>query len=338
VFVARLEGWRSVNFITRCAFFVLGMIVAGTVFSICHLLHLGNGALAAGLILVAAGEWLIISRRLVFSGIEEAFELAGLLMLSFEMIDALGSSSEALIALFAGCAFAVAGFRLLSPFLSTVALLALAAAFEFAIDKPGMSIRNAPIWTGMLCYAVAWLSLGMGGIHFVRPSYDRMLSWLVVAMPLAGYLWLAGGHNFNAVDYLHDASLRAALTPLLPLAFAVTALIIGVQRRTHAPLIAGLICIACVAFELRRLTGLSLEMRLMIWGAIALAIAIALDRVLRIPRAGVTSEKLRDGAGTLELLELAGAAVIARRDLPEQTSSIDPGDGRFGGGGARGKY
>jgi hypothetical protein len=207
-----------------------------------------------------------------------------------------------------------------------------------ALDGPGTSTRHAVMWAGLFCFAVAWLALGLGAAQFRRPSYDRMLSWLVVAMPLAGYLWMAGGNGFKPVNYLHEPSFRTLLAPLLPLIFGVTVLITGIRRRTRAPLIAFMICMACFAFELRHLIGAPLEARLIVWGCIALVAAVILDRALRKPRSGITSAKLADDEGAMDLLELAGAAVIAPRAAPEHASGVEQGEGRFGGGGSSGRY
>ena len=68
---------------------------------------------------------------------------------------------------------------------------------------------------------------------------------------------------------------------------------------------------------------------------------MALDRYLRQPRNGVTSAKLTDREGPLDLLQTAGAAVLAGRAAPEGPAAapaVTPGEGRFGGGGASSSY
>jgi hypothetical protein len=322
IFTARTGGWRSLNFVPRCALFALGLIVAGATLSICHLLHLGDGALAAGLILVVAAEWLIVSRRLAFAGIEEALEIAGLLMSAFAIVDELRGSSDVSMALLAAAAFIVAGLRMSNPLFTTLGALSLSLALQLAFGRAPLRFYSAAMWAGVFCYAIAWLALGLGKRIFRRPSYDRMLDWLVVFMPLAGYAWLHGNR----------------FASLLPLTYGIVALVAGIQRRTHAPLLACIICMACVAIELRRLVKMALEANLILEGCVALAIAVLLDRLLRQPRAGITSQRLSDGDDHLNLLELAGAAAIAPGPRTGPASAASASDGRFGGGGASGSY
>jgi len=99
-----------------------------------------------------------------------------------------------------------------------------------------------------------------------------------------------------------------------------------------------MICIACLAIELRKLTGLALQARLILWGCIALVAAVLLERYLRRPRAGITSQKLGDSEGALSLLEIAGAATLTPPVLAAPADGVAPGEGRFGGGGASGSY
>jgi hypothetical protein len=327
--------------VTRCAFFVLGIVAAAMTVVILDLLHMPHSLLVAGLTLVAAAEWLIARHRLVAAGIEEALGIAGLLMFAAEVLDGIGWSHSVTGALLIAAAFAIAGLRLLNPLFTTAAAVAVAIAFELAIETHSLGRRSgAATSAGLLSFAVAFVALALGAVRFRRPSYDRMLDWLVVLMPLAGYLWAADGHALSSpVDYLHKHAFADLLTPLEPLAFGLVALTVGVRRRRHAPLLAFMICTACLAFELRGLTGWSLEMRLVIWGGVTLAAAVALDRYLRTPRRGITSQKLSDHVGTLDLLQLAGsAAMTPHAQRQEATQTFQPGGGQFGGGGASGRY
>jgi len=337
-FAQHIGDWHSASFIARCAFFVLGMVVGTTLYTICELFHLQEARLIAGMSLVVAAEWLILSRRLAFAGIEEALELGGLLLIAFEWLDGFERSTDVALALTAASAFGVAGLRLLNPLFTMLAILALTVAVDLTIGKSSAHPHAAELWTGLLSYAIAWLALGLGAIRFQRPSYDRMLDWCVVVMSLAGYLWLASRSGLEPPDYLTVREPMAWLTLLLPSAFGITALLIGLRRRSHGPLIAVMICIACLAIELRKLTGLSLQARLILWGCIALVAAVLLERYLRRPRAGITSQKLGDSEGALSLLEIAGAATLTPPVLAAPADGVAPGEGRFGGGGASGSY
>jgi hypothetical protein len=320
-------GWRTANFLGRGTFFLLGLIAASMIAIIVDRVGPPGALVIAGLVSLAIAEWLIVSRRHFWSGIEEALEVAGLAMLAYECWTHLGSRESAAEYLLAA-ALAIAGMRLLNALFTTLAVL----AFLQALQAPALL-------EGLLCYGVALAALAAGALRFTRPSYDRMLDCLVVAMPLAGYVWSASPHGLgSAPDYLH-AGLSAWLVPICSLLFAAAALATGVRRRTHAPLVAFMLCIACIAYELRALTGLPLETRLIVWGAVLLLISMFLERHLRVPRGGITSRPLRDEDDPARLLGIAGSAVLAPQPpTPQATPSFAAGGGRFGGGGAGGEY
>jgi uncharacterized membrane protein YgcG len=160
-----------------------------------------------------------------------------------------------------------------------------------------------------------------------------MLNWLVVIMPLGGYLWLASEH----------AVVIRVFTVLASAILGVAAIVLGLRRRTHAPLIASLVCFGCVAYELRNLTALSLKMKLILWGSAALLAALGLDRYLRTPRRGITSSQFSDDGGIIDIAQSAGAAALA--PPAAQPAAAQPaaapvagGGGKFGGGGAEVRY
>ena len=340
LFAARSGDWRSVGVWTRCAFFCLGLLATGLTLSLLSLLHVPRSLLVTGFALVAVTEWLIRRRRLAAAGIEEALEVQGLLCIAFDVWQSLAGAKDVEGALLVATAFALAGLRLRNPLFTTLSTLALSFALATAIGSPSADPGHvAATAASVYCFVVAVLALLAGSIRLERPSHDRMLDWLVIALPLAGYLWAAGGRNgFAAVDYLHVHAPADLLTPLAPLAFGLVALVIGLRRRSHAPQLAFMLCTACVAWELRALTGWPLEVRLIVWGSAALAAAVALDRWLRRPRRGITSRKLRDAEGVLGLLELAGAATLTPHAAPQPARGLTPGGGQFGGGGASGGY
>jgi uncharacterized membrane protein YgcG len=162
-----------------------------------------------------------------------------------------------------------------------------------------------------------------------------MLDWLVIVMPVAGYLWSA--YPNAATDYLH-AGACAWLVPICPLVFAAIALAIGLRRRAHAPIVAFMLCVACAAYELRRLTGLALEARLILWGCVLLCASIALERYLRAARGGITSRQVRDDGDSAGILGMAGSVVLTPHSPRQAAPSFQGGGGRFGGGGASGEF
>ena len=167
-----------------------------------------------------------------------------------------------------------------------------------------------------------------------------MLDWLVATLPVAAY---AQSATWNAYQALHGAgggTGRLATTVLL-LVLAAVLLVAGLRRRRHAPLLGFMGCVACLAVELRLATALATETWLIFYGLAALVAGVALDRYLRTPRNGFTSAALSQREGPLDLLQTAGAAVLAQRaapELPHSGPTLTPGDGRFGGGGATGSY
>ena len=316
-------GWRTANLPSRCALFVLGLIAAGMIGVIAEQLGPKGALVAAGLVSIAVAEWLILARRHFWSGIEEGLEVAGFTMLAFECWSHADWSASA-GARFAGAAFAIAGLRLLNPLFTTLAALALVPA----LDVPASA-------AGLLCYGIALAALIAGGHRFRRPSHDLMLDWLVIVMPVAGYLWSAS--RTATTDYLH-AGASAWLVPVSLLVFAVIALATGLRRRTHAPLVAFMLCVACIAYELRGLTGLPLEARLILWGCVLLCASIALERYLRVTRRGITSRQVREDGDSAGILGMAGSVVLTPQSSPQAAPTFEGGGGRFGGGGASGEF
>lgn len=340
-FVAqRLGGWVRVGTATRVALFVLGTVAAALTAAIFSLLHLAGSFLVEGAILIGIAEWLIARRRLFAAGLEEALELAGLLMIVFQSLDG-GSDPHFLrTSILAVGVFTIAGFRLLNPLFTTVAALLASYALSALGDSLGLAPATGAALAAAYCYAKAVGALALGARHFKRPSHDRMLDWGVIVMPLAGYLWIVP--RFAApitLGALRTAGLLGVATIAVPLVFGLAALLAGLKRHTHAPLLAALVAIGCIAYQLRELTGLALEWRLIVWGAVALALTIGLERYLRTPRRGITSVKLAGAADAFKLLPLLGAAALtphAAAGAPAADPKFTSGGGKFGGGGASG--
>jgi len=326
-FAAHSGGWRTANLPSRCTFFVLGLVAAGMIAIITGRLWPTGAVVVAGLVSLAIAEWLIVRRRHFGSGIEEAFEVAGLAMLAYECWTHVGPSESAGASLL-GTALAIAGIRLLNPLFTTLAVL----TFLLALKAPALI-------EGLLCYGVGLAALAAGAYRFRRPSHDLVLDSLVVVMPLAGYLWSASPHNlWSPADYLH-AHLSVWLVPLCSVLFAAVALTTGLRRRAHAPLVAFMVCVACTAYELRKLTGLSLETRLIVWGCVLLLVSMTFERYLRAPYRGITSRPLRDDEDSARVLGIAGGAVLTPHSPPPKGAPpFEGGGGRFGGGGASGEY
>jgi len=326
-FASRAGGWRRVGALSRAAFFVMGLVAAAAIAAIAAELFRGGVWFVAGIASVITAEWLILGRRQFASGFEEALSFAGLSLIAFGIGEMYGYHASLTASLFGG-AWLLAGARLLNPYLTVLAALALSVALD----------TSRPI-AAAACYGLGLVALFLGAREFRRPSNDRLLDVLVIVMPLAGYFWsVPASSGWSEHDYRHARLLDWAV-PLAPLAFAIIALGIGLRRRTHAPLIAAMLCIVCTAFELRALTGMPLERRLILWGALLLIAAVAVERWLRTPRQGITSRALRRERESTGLLRMAGAAVLTPHAAPAQaTPSIQGAGGKFGGGGSSGSY
>jgi hypothetical protein len=189
--------------------------------------------------------------------------------------------------------------------------------------------------------ALALLALILGAREYRRPSHDRMLDWLVATLPLAAYAQHADWSRLDPIHVAGGGHTTRLMTIVLLLVLAAALLRAGLRRRRHAPLWGGMGCIAGLAVELRGLLPLATETWLMLCGLVALVVGVTVDRYLRQARNGLTSATLTQREGELDLLQVAGTALLAQRAAPEPAPAepgFEPGGGRFGGGGATGSY
>jgi hypothetical protein len=342
---ARTGGWRGTGPLARIALFVLGLVAAALLLGI---LRFGSEItlLIAGLIAALAAEWLAVEKRLHASGIEEGLCVAGFLLIGAwitTLIDArpqFGGGSVGMLVLIA--AAAAAGLRLLNPLVTTFAVVAFVRWFGSTAAAQAL---DRTIGVGMtaltLCCVLAALALALGARQYRRPSHDRMLDWLVATLPIAAYEQHATWHAYALMKSPGGESTGHLATTVLLLALGTALLVTGLRRRRHAPLVGFMGCVVGLAVELRLATTLSTETWLIVYGLAALVAGVAVDRYLRQPRNGLTSAALDSRDGPLDLLQTAGAALLAQRTAPEQRPpqpAVTPGEGRFGGGGASGNY
>jgi hypothetical protein len=337
----RTGGWRGTGPFARVALFVLGCLAAGLLFGILGIKE--RMLLVAGVIATLAAEWLKQGKRLHASGIEEGLCLGGYLMIGLwiasqcDDVPGLKASDPYWIALIV--ATGAAGLRLLSPLLLASAAVACvdwlgSQQFAQAID----AAAGGRMTTLLLACIAAAAALAAGSRQFRRPSHDRALDWMVVVLPVLAYAGQAGtGWFVSAAGSLPGGAARATTCALL-LALAAASLAAGLRRRRHAPLLAFLGCVACFAVELRFAVGGPAEAWLLLGGLSAIFAAAALDRYLQRPREGVTSAKLTDREGPLDLLQTVGASVLAQHGRTEPPPAVAAHEGRFGGGGASGSF
>lgn len=335
---ARLGGWTRVGTVTRCAFFALGVVAAALTAAILGLLHLAGSFLVSGIVLLVVAEWLILGCRLFGTGLEEALYAAGVLMIVFQLLGG-GSDPHFLrTALLVAVVLGASGLRLLNPLFTTLAVLAGSYALDAFSDVAQLEASDGGMIAATFCFATGVGALLSGARRFERPSHDRMLDWLVVVLPLAGSLWLAPRDApALTLDSLRHPTVLALASVLVPAGYGLAALLTGIRRRTHAPLLACLVCLGCIGYRLREFTGLPLQLRLIVWGAAALLVTVALERCLRTPWRGITSATLERGAGGFNLLPLVGAGALTPHAVPAPgPSQFKGGGGTFSGGGASG--
>jgi hypothetical protein len=346
---ARAGGWRSIGLLARVALFVLGFIAAvlagALLFSI---LGLDDETifLVAGLVAALVAEWLTVANRLHASGIEEGLCVAGFLMIGVWITTLIAPKSgyvigtvEVLVLITAAGA---AGLRLLNPVVTAGAVI----AFVYWVGSTAIARGfDQEIGGGVTALAVgcalAALALALGAREYRRPSHDRMLDWLVATLPFVAYAQSAAWNAYEAWHGPGGGGAGRLATAVLLFALGAAMLFMGLRRRRHAPLLGFMGCVACLAVELRQAITLATETWLMLYGFVAIAAGVALDRYLRQPRNGLTSAALTRHAGPLDLLQTAGAALLAQRTVPESPRPEPPvtgGGGRFGGGGATGSY
>lgn len=338
-------GWRSTGLLARVALFVLGLVAAVLLFGI-----LGFGdrisLLVAGLVAGLAAEWLTVRKHLHASGIEEGLSVAGFLLVGAWITTLVGPWSDfaggTLQTLLLIAAAAAAGLRRLNPFVTTCAVIALV---NWVGSTTIAQALDPTTGRGMTAFAfgcaLATLALAAGARQFRRPSYDRMLDWLVATLPVAAYAQHAA-RGFPADALILGVGPPGRLaTIVLLLALAIALLATGLRRRRHAPLIGFMGCIACLTVEMRLATSVATETWLLACGLAALIAGLTLDRYLRQPRNGLTSAALSGAEEPLDLLQTAAATILAHRtseDVAPPEPGFTPGGGRFGGGGASGNY
>jgi hypothetical protein len=342
---ARSGGWRSTGLLARSALFVLGFVAAVLLVGI-----LRDGGeivlLVAGLLAIIAAEWLTVTRRLYASGIEEGLGVAGSLLVGAWIATLLeprftvaGASVTVLLLIVAG---GTAGLRRLNPFVTTCTAIAFVSWIG---TTAAARVIDGTIGGGLTVLfvggGVAALALALGAREYRRPSHDCMLDWLVAALPAAAYAQYAPWSAFDPTQLAVGDGTGRTVAIVLLLTLGAAMLWTGLRQRRHAPLWGFLGCVAAFAVELHGALALATETWLILCGLVALAAGVALERYLRTPRNGLTSAPLTTREGPLDLLQIAGAALLAKRagpEAPPAETTFEGGGGKFGGGGASGRY
>jgi drug/metabolite transporter (DMT)-like permease len=342
---ARTGGWRSTGPLARIALFALGLLASALLLGVLGFSD-EDTLLVAGLIAALAAEWLTVRKRLFASGVEEGMTLGGFLMIGLWFAltvvpepRGVDASFHELVLVYA---VGAAGLRRLNPFVTTCAAVTF---LHWVSSTYAARSLDESIGTGVTAFvagcALAATALALSAREYRRPSHDRMLDWLVAVLPITAYARYASLGALGALDTANATGATRPLVVALLSAVGAALLATGLRRRRQAPLWGFLGCVAALAVELRAAVPVAPETWLISCGLIALFAGVALDRWLREPRNGLTSQPLTHREGPLDLLQLAGAALLAQRSTPAPRpveAGFEGGGGRFGGGGASGGY
>jgi len=334
---ARAGGWRSPGLLNRVLMFLLGLLAAALIAG--SLLWLPGRGLFAGLAMIAAGELLIRRRQLFAGGIEEALIGAGGIAIVAELLFDASGAQESLLAPAFSLALLAAGLRLGNALFTTLAALGFSVSIAIAGGSDGLGDDRASLAAYAACGLATFAALRLGARRWPRPSHERMVQGLVVAMPSGAFAWaLDRWPGTLTTAALAQGRLSVLLPALTALALALLLLATGIRRRDHAPLVGALLQLACLGYALRAITGLPLHGRLLLGGIALLAAGVAIDRALHRPRRGVTSAALGPDSVVQDLAGLAGAAHATPAVPAPVTGNFEGHGGGFAGGGASGRY
>ncbi|MCU1244779.1 MAG: hypothetical protein JWN02_689 [Acidobacteria bacterium] len=315
--------WQRSSTMVAILFFGLTLFAVCAAFGLFSLLNLPKGWLTAGLC-IGIAELLIQQRRMFGTGIESALWIGGL----FAFLFGLPSEGrvEALLA-FAAAA-ALAGLRMRNPWFGNLAAVLVVIYLAVATHESGFWAGGAALLAVGVTIAAA-----LGALRtWSRPSTDDLMSIAVVVMPAVAYVTgkiLASRDTFDPTVAILFASLAALLLAL------------GLLRRNHPLVIAGLVTVACLAVEVREQFLASDEARLIAAGALLLAITAVVSRLLRGRTRGVVASPVAM-TQLEELIQMGGAVAIAHPAPGSASADAAPelksGGGDFGGAGASGGF
>ena len=310
----RAKAWRHMSLVVQIVFFFLTLFAMSALYGFCSLLHLPAG----GVLLVssiAVAELLIWRAHFWRTGVESALWLGGLYAFIFSLPHS--GKPEALLVLAA--AAGLAGWRVRNAIFGALAAVLVVVYFA-AIHAH---------WTALfLAFAIALIALGGQTLEWKRPSAEFLWQTVSLVMPVAGYVAMI----------FRDSHFTDGRVVALFLGLAVVFAIVGIRRRLRVPFVVATIAIAIAIIEAHDYMPVSVEAELIMFGAIAMAIAGAILRSLRDKKTGFV-------LGVAKQSDLRDALSVAPTLLSVHGSAGGPtssqhagGGGEFGGAGASGKY
>lgn len=318
------SGWRVSRLFSRIAFFVLALLAAASFWGLCELLSF-HGELVTGVSALVLAE-VLIRRRFLRTGIEEAFYIAGLCALIFAIPSE--GSVEGLL-LFAA-AFAVAGARLAEP-------LFVAAAPYFVIAYLSDKTHHETVG-GLASLVIFGVAVVLARAEQQRPFVAHALDLLkATALPVGFLLLYVVFDSPSLIPYSFLA---------LGLGVGGAAMFQALRDHDRALLIGGGLTLTLAAALLGgRLDVLPHEWEMILAGSVVMIVTMHLHRRLAGRRIGITSDAITsvEGIDSLEVAAtLAAAAAEGQgRDgaaAPVVSRAESSSTGSFGGAGASGDY
>jgi hypothetical protein len=308
--------WKTFPFFPRAGLFLLTFLAGGAARFFMETITRSAVTILVGIVLIAAAEHLIARKQFFRTGIEEGLWCAGLLIL---IVDGFRLAAPALaLAVWFGFAVGIAAIllslRLLHTlvFLAGITILVTWAAGFF--DSPAVA---------------GWALLAAGGIALAAHLPDAARPFRASATG-----WLALGAPIAAWALVREASLAGALA--IAIGAAVVWIAAGIRWRSRFALAGGALAAGAFGFELLEPRAWSIEWKLIAGGLAAFFVAVAIERWLRAPRRGFTSQAI-EGDAEPRLFEMAAVAAVAPTAAAPR-DGLAAGEGKFGGGGASGEY
>ena len=295
--------WRSNGPVVSAVFFVLTTIAVAATFGFFHALDLPKGYITAA-VAIAAAELLIGRHRFFGTGVESALWIGGLFALIFGLP---GEGRPEAIVLFAAASF-IAAARVRNALFGTLGIVFVAAY----LDARGFD-RTA-LGMGLVVMLLAVIALSR---EWQRPSTELFFSITAAVMP--------------AVAALSGPRLDSSWT-LLWVALAAGMSWAGVRMRHHFVLLGSAAAAVVAAIAVQDAIPWRREWRLMAFGALLVAGAALVTRLLRGRDRGIVLDPELDD-DSLEIL-----ATLQLSPGVTATPQQERGGGSFGGAGASGEF
>ena len=306
-------AWKSYGMIVSLVFFFFTTFAVSAFWGFLEMM-VGSLFVLPAILCIAIAEWLIQRKRFFGTGIESGLWASAMVLL----IMALPRSGRVESILVFALAAAIVGMRMRSPIFGALAsiLVVAYAGVKWTSVWPAVAISIAIAFAAVVALTRRWQ----------RPSTERLFAFTAVLMPLAGYISALIRHEGNA---------SLAIGAAYAIAGAIF-LAIAIPRRDRAILIASWMAIAIAITETRDVVPLANEVKVMLAGALLVAVAAAVSRALRDNATGfvITPSTLTRLDEAIQIIVGTLPAAPAHAAAPQR----EAGGGGFGGAGASGQY